>query len=236
MPDKSVDVVITDPPYSEHVHSKSRRGLTVTHKANATDEISERRELGFDSITAEVMSAIAAQLGRLSRRWVAVFCDEWSDHLWRDALEAAGLEYIRTCIWIKIGGAPQFTGDRPAVGHEYIILAHPPGRKRWNGGGKTGVYSFATAIDRDRSGLDFRVHTTQKPLRLMEELVRDFADEGELVLDPFAGSGTTGMAAIRNGRRFMGWERDPNYHEIATKRLSGQPMKAAPGQLGLELA
>jgi site-specific DNA-methyltransferase (adenine-specific) len=64
------------------------------------------------------------------------------------------------------------------------------------------------------------VHTTQKPEALMEALIRDFTDPGDLILDPFAGSGTTGVAAIRLGRRFIGWEKDPKYHAIALKRLT----------------
>jgi site-specific DNA-methyltransferase (adenine-specific) len=62
----------------------------------------------------------------------------------------------------------------------------------------------------------------------MEALVSDFTDPGELVCDPFAGSGTTGVACIRLGRRFIGWERDPKYFAVAVKRL-----RAAREQLGL---
>ena len=71
-------------------------------------------------------------------------------------------------------------------------------------------------------------HETQKPVALMSALVRDFTDPGELVCDPFAGSGTTGVACIRLGRRFIGWERDPKYFAVAVKRLT-----AARGQLRL---
>jgi DNA modification methylase len=63
-------------------------------------------------------------------------------------------------------------------------------------------------------------HQTQKPLALMEILVRLFSDPGELILDPFAGSGTTGVAAVRLGRRFIGWEMSPEYAEIARRRLA----------------
>ena len=55
----------------------------------------------------------------------------------------------------------------------------------------------------------------------MEALVRDFTEPGETILDPFAGSGTTGIACIRLGRNFVGWERDPRYHAIALRRLAG---------------
>jgi site-specific DNA-methyltransferase (adenine-specific) len=212
--DKSVDVIATDPPYSDHVHAKSRRGLTQDNRAGATGEISAHRELGFDAITVDQMEACADQFVRLARRWVLVFCDMESAHLWRGALTSAGLEYLRTCAWHKIGGAPQFTGDRPAVWGEAIVCAHQPGRKRWNGGGKQGLYSFPTAIDRDRSGLDIRMHTTQKPVALMEALILDFTDPGETILDAYAGSGTTGVAAIRLGRSFVGFEKDA---EMATK-------------------
>jgi hypothetical protein len=87
------------------------------------------------------------------------------------------------------------------------------------GGGRQGIYAVPTAIDRDRSGLDARIHTTQKPVALMEALLRDFTDVGETVLDSFAGTGTTGVAAIRLGRGFIGWERDAEYHRAAVERL-----------------
>jgi site-specific DNA-methyltransferase (adenine-specific) len=108
---------------------------------------------------------------------------------------------------------PQVTGDRPAQGDEAIVIAHVPGRKRWNGGGKTAIYPFPLANG------DGRIHPTQKPEALLEALVRDFTDPGELVLDPFAGSGTTGVACKRLGRRFVGWETQERYQRAAQARI-----------------
>jgi DNA modification methylase len=54
----------------------------------------------------------------------------------------------------------------------------------------------------------------------MESLIRDFTDPGDTILDPFMGSGTTGVAAIRLGRSFIGWERDHRYFAIAQKRIA----------------
>lgn len=217
--DKSVDVVITDPPYSEHVHAKARSGAMAKAAAGLKGaSISIPVDLGFEHITQAQIESIADQCARLARRWVLVFCDVESAHLWAGALRSTGgLEYIRTCAWDKTDGAPQFTGDRPATWGEAIVCAHPKGRKRWNGGGKRGLYSHATA--KAQSGPDSRVHTTQKPVGLMEDLIRDFTEEGETILDPFAGGGTTGLAALRLNRNFIGWERDANYHAIATERL-----------------
>jgi site-specific DNA-methyltransferase (adenine-specific) len=74
-----------------------------------------------------------------------------------------------------------------------------------------------------------RVHPTQKPVALMEYLVRTYTDGGDAVLDFCMGSGTTGIACLQTGRRFIGIERDPDYFRIAEKRLAaaGQAAPAA---------
>ena len=129
-------------------------------------------------------------------------------------MEAGGAVYKRTCQWIKADGKPQYSGDRPGIGYESIVACHAPGRSSWNGGGSHGAFIVNEGGD-PRTG-----HQTQKPLALMELLVRLFSAHGELVLDPFAGSGTTGVAAMRLGRRFLGWEMDPAYVAIASRRLA----------------
>lgn len=218
--DLSIDVALLDPPYSEHVHASCRSGLTASNKSTRSSaepsQISQRKALGFEHITQAQIEAVADQLGRLVRRWVLVFHDVESGHLWRGELQVAGLEYVRTCAWVKHGGAPQFTGDRPAVGFEAITVAHRPGKKRWNGGGKPGVYTHSIVLDQRG---EERIHTTQKPEGLIDALLRDFSDPGELVLDAFAGSGTTGVAAKRLGRRFVGWELQEKYQRAAQARI-----------------
>lgn len=79
-------------------------------------------------------------------------------------------------------------------------------------------------IPRDRS----KVHPTQKPVALMEYLIRTYTNPGDVVLDNTMGSGTTGVAAIQSGRRFIGIERDPDYFAICQKRISeAQPPRRA---------
>jgi site-specific DNA-methyltransferase (adenine-specific) len=67
---------------------------------------------------------------------------------------------------------------------------------------------------------ELRTHPTQKPLDLMEWLIKNFSDEGDTILDPFMGSGTTGVAALRLNRNFIGIELDENYFKIAEKRIT----------------
>ena len=209
----AVDHVITDPPYEEAAHTKQRR----TKGTMSTEPLS------YPPITEEQRAHVAAAIGKVTRRWSVVFCQIEAAIKWQIALTAGGLNERRIGVWLKPDGQPQYTGDRPGMGFESLVFCHRPGRSTWNGGGKHGVYSFNKGSDGVAA-----VHQTQKPLALMEQLVRDFTDPGELIADPFAGSGSTGVACIRLGRRFVGWEKDPKYFEAAVCRLQG-----AKEQLGL---
>ena len=149
---------------------------------------------------------------------------------WRLALEAGGARYMRTMVWQKPNGQPQLTGDRPGVGFETIVVAHAQGASRWNAGGKRGWLVHPTDANFSRAP---RLHETQKPLPLMREIVADFTDPADLILDAYAGSGTTATAALSLGRHFIGWERDPTHHETARRRLSGEEVRPTPGQPSL---
>lgn len=227
-----VDVVITDPPYSDYVHSKSRRGGASAPKLdgkgrNVACSFAREKEFGFESLSPELRRECSYAFAILVRRWVLTFSDVESCHLWRDDLAETGLEYVRTGAWIKLGATPQFTGDRPAAGFETITIAHPKGRKRWNGGGRHAIWRGAEEPDLvyevpivlNRSHSDPRLHSTQKPLPLMTDLVGDFSDEGETILDPFAGSGTTLVAAKRLGRKAIGIELDEGHCETTARRV-----------------
>ena len=76
-----------------------------------------------------------------------------------------------------------------------------------------------------------RVHPTQKPVALMRRIINDYTEPGDLILDPFCGSGTTGVACVQTGRRFIGIEIDPGYADIARARIA----KAAEQARQLEL-
>jgi site-specific DNA-methyltransferase (adenine-specific) len=217
---REVHHVITDPPYSEHVHSNARssRMKPANDRGGKYGADSRRNvDLGFDALTPELRAFCAEQFARLARRWVLVFSDIESDHLWRDNLTSAGLDYCRTGIWHKLGSTPQFSGDRPATAVEAITICHPSGRKRWNGGGSHALWAVPIVLD--RGGTERRLHTTQKPESLMRALVDQFTDPGEVILDAFGGSGTTGIAARYLGRQAILIEEDEARAEVCAHRL-----------------
>lgn len=219
-----VDHVISDPPYEVEAHTKQRRALKdATQRKGGANRGEVRRvdsTLSFPAIRPDERLAASMQMARLARRWVVAFCQIEAVAAWRVDLEAAGLDWIRGGVWFKPNGMPQFTGDRPGQGTECLAIAHPSGRKRWNGGGKHAVW--IVPLDHAAGGGGKNEHPTKKPVALMLEIISDFTDPGELILDPFAGSGTTGVAALRLGRRFVGVERDPQFFSLACERLSAE--------------
>ena len=224
--DRSVDHVITDPPYAPSVLKNAR---SLGHNGDKV----KVHEFGYGSLYARTRRRVAIEIARVVRRWAIVFCNVEIAHLWAKDLEDGGLRYVRTGIWVRTNGAPQFTGDRPSVGYEACVIAHVKERMRWKGGGRPAVWSHPIVNGRDGT----RIHTTPKPLGLMEMLVRQFTDRGELVCDPFAGSATTGVACLRGGRAFVGWEKNRSFYEAAAARLAGCreqleiPLAAAGGEL-----
>lgn len=215
------EVIITDPPYSAHVHgaARSSRMQSANDRGGKYGaDVRRNVDLGFEHLDPELRKFCANQFAHWATRWVLVFSDVESSHLWREDLTAAGLDYVRTGAWIKEGSTPQFSGDRPATGFESITICHPKGRKRWNGGGKHAVWSVPIVLDRGK--VKQRIHTTQKPLGLMAALVDLFTEPGEIVLDPFAGGGTTLLAASQAGRRAVGIEQSEAYCEAIAHRLS----------------
>ena len=203
MADKSVDHVICDPPYDAH-----------THKNAATKSEVTRDHRGVSFVHLEDPAVLAKELLRVSRRWVLAFCAIEQIAAYR---EGAGIGWVRSGIWDKIAPSPQISGDRPGQAVEGIAIMHPAGRKRWNRGGGAGIWRFMAPQGADRPD-----HPTPKPVPLMAALISDFTDPGETILDPFAGSGTTGVAALRLGRNFIGCELDPKYAALARERLEAE--------------
>jgi site-specific DNA-methyltransferase (adenine-specific) len=198
----NIDVVITDPPYGARTHAGARTG-----GSGRADPTSGKLALiDFDSLPDEVFLPLCVQLVGISRRWVVMSCE------WRHAAQLEESEIlVRLGVWIKRNGAPQFTGDRPGVGWEAISCLHRPGRKRWNGGGHHAVWDVPKVDG---------FHPTGKPIALLAKWVEQFTDVGETVLDPFMGSGTTGVACIQSGRAFTGIERERKYFDVACERIS----------------
>lgn len=219
----SVDAVITDPPYSANTHKMAKTNKGAGHGVSLITFAALTGE-GFDDVVSVCLAAADG--------WVVATCDYKHAARYYEAPE-----FVRLGAWVKPNPMPQISADRPGQGFETVLILHAgKAPKKWNRGGGSGVWTFPVHTNSDVP--------TQKPLALVSAFVSDFTASGELIADPFMGSGTTGVAALQQGRRFIGIERDEHHFDIACRRIEqaasqGQlfaPPPVQPQQLGLEAA
>lgn len=197
-----VDAVITDPPYGESTHgnAKSNKGGGSGVKA-----------IDFKAIDFKAIGGVLDACSALCEGWIVANME------WRHiaALEFEGhhfYELIRFGVWVKTNPMPQISADRPAQGWDGIAYLYPRGKKKvWGGGGAHGNWIGPVISNGD--------HPTGKPVDMVQSWVRRFTAKDQTILDPFMGSGTTGVAAVQMGRQFIGIEREPKYFDIACKRI-----------------
>jgi len=200
-----VDAVITDPPYSErtHANAKSNRGKGHGNKT-----------IDFQAFTDIDLMNAYEEMGRVTRSWVVSTID-YSFAARFDTEPPKGLVQKRIGVWVKTNPMPQISADRPAQGWEAISYMHrSDSSSAWNGGGNHGNYISPLASPTG--------HPTPKPLNMFTSFVERFTLPGQMILDPFAGGGTTLLAARNLSRKIIGVELSEEYCELAARRLSQQ--------------
>lgn len=198
------DALITDPPYSLRVTEGYRSGSDVR---------GTRRRITYGvSSDLSISQAVAALLPR-TRQWAAVWCDHESWPLWRDALYSHRWYVFAPVPWVKTGAPPRFVGDGPACSTEYLCIARP---RRWptRRASRPGHYLVGRTPRAERIGL-----VGQKPVDAVRRVIGDYSEPGELICDPYAGSGTTLIAAALAGRDAIGAEVDQATHVLAVERM-----------------
>ena len=187
----AVDACITDPPYGIG-YKGPQQGATPTGKHN-------RRNT--DNVTIAVF-------GDDVQFEPAPFLDFPEVILWGGNHFAARLPHGRWMAWDKLAGLPEFDSFSD------VEFAWRKGR------GKDRIFShmWKGICQASEKGGDTRQHPTQKPVALMKWCV-GLVPDAQTILDPFMGSGTTGVAAVQMGRKFIGIERDEGYFDIACRRI-----------------
>jgi site-specific DNA-methyltransferase (adenine-specific) len=196
--DASVDHVITDPPYSARTHSGQHVG-----RSDGVGDLT----LNYGHLTPEQVAAIAPQLRRIARGWVLIM----TDHLLFPHWDAALTGYTFAPIpCVMTGMTVRLQGDGPSYWTTWLVVNRPTG---FMDGTKPGAYTGPA------QGRGENIVPGSKPEWLMDQILRDYSKPGELICDPYSGGGTTGLSAVKLGRRFIGWELDAKHCAFATKRL-----------------
>jgi site-specific DNA-methyltransferase (adenine-specific) len=193
-----VDAVITDPPYSANTHKMAKTNRGAGHGVSLVT---------FSALDGEQFDSVMGVCVAASRGWVVATCDYKHAARYYEAPE-----FVRLGAWVKLNPMPQISADRPGQGFETVLILHSGDTpKAWNRGGGSGVWTFPVHGD--------ALVPTQKPLALVSAFVGDFTQPGQTIADPFMGSGTTGVAAVAQGRSFVGIEANADHFAIACRRI-----------------
>ena len=242
LPDKSVDMVFADPPYNLQLGGDLLR--PDNSKVDAVDDDWDK----FDSFAA-YDAFTRAWLGECRR----VLKDEGS--LWvigsyhnifrlGSAMQDLGFWVLNDIIWRKSNPMPNFKGTRFTNAHETLIWAAKSREQKRYTFNYDALKAFnedtqmrsdwtlalCTGNERLKDDNGDKAHPTQKPEALLHRVLLSASRVGDVVLDPFFGTGTTGAAARRLGRHFIGIERDETYAKLAEKRIKAV-IPAAPEDL-----
>jgi site-specific DNA-methyltransferase (adenine-specific) len=217
----SVDALITDPPYCSGGRSATvRRSGSANRKyVNDAERYPEFLGDSRDQRSWTQWCSWWLTLGFQAMKTgavVAVFADWRQLPAMSDAIQIAGFVWRGIIAWDKTGAARNISG-RPSNQCEYILWGSKgalSAERRCNttSGVMPGMYRHRV------DPLNDKHHTAGKPTPLMLDLVR-ICEPGGLIIDPFAGSATTGVAAVRLGYRFAGCELSSEYHAIGRARL-----------------
>lgn len=198
IPDYSVDLVLTDIPYNE-VNRKDN-GLRKLDKENA------------DILTFDLQEFLE-QIYNKTKSTIIIFCGKEQVsliHSFFNEKQKKGKGTVRQLIWEKTNPSPMNGQHIYLSGIENAIWFKKRGGT-FNAHCKNTVFKYP--IGRSK------LHPTEKNHLLLEELILDNSNENDIVLDPCAGSSSTGIACIKNNRNFIGIELNPKYFEISKNRL-----------------
>lgn len=198
MPDESVDAIITDPPYGINYHTKGT-GASIKNDKSP-----------FIWFLYDAFRVLKS--GDSGRGSLICFTRRDVEQTFIDAMKLAGFQVKSEVIWDKVMHGMGDCKAQFAPTHENVVFA------------VKGKFSFPGKRPRDvvtyhKLASGEMIHPTEKPVGLLTSLVNAVTKPGDLILDPFAGSGSTLVAAKKSGRRFIGVELDDEYYEKARRRI-----------------
>lgn len=208
LPNESADLIVTDPPYgiSRELNCKGQR-LGTTAKLNFN--FGE-----WDTFNKEWFEIALKK----TKGWMMTFCAKKDVGFFIDGLEKNGFIAIDVLVWQKPDPIPLNAKSRFLNAWEAIVIGKKPGAA-WNSNYEHNIIKFQAPKGKNR------IHPTQKPVELIKKLIDLTTKEGDVVLDPFMGSGTTAVACLESKRSYIGFEISKEYWKQSLGRIENLPKK-----------
>lgn len=206
IPDHSIDLIITDPPYgiSKELNCKGQR-LGTTAKLN------------FNFGTWDKLNNAWFEIAlKKTKGWMMTFCAKKDVGFFIEKLEQQGFIAIDVLVWQKPDPVPLNAKSRFLNAWEAVVIGKRPGSV-WNSSYEHNIIKFQAPKGKSR------FHPTQKPVGLIKKLIELTTKKNDLVLDPFMGSGTTAVASIESERKYIGFELSKDYWRQSIERIERLP-------------
>lgn len=223
MGDVECDAVICDPPFGERTHAAWREGERYMcrpgdiKRGRAARVSKVRTPVAYEAWAPSDVSAFVTFWAPRTRGWMVALTSHDLAPVWQEVYEAAGRYAFAPLACVTWGGSIRLAGDGPSSWSVWAMVARPRQRPFSKWGTLPGAYAATVSkSERMKTG-----GGRGKPLDLMRALVKDYSRPGDLIADPTMGYGTTGVAALGMGRRFVGSEVDAAAFAEAGKRLAG---------------
>ncbi len=211
---EQVDAVITDPPYGERTHKAQAYGEGMSSGGPGATKVT-RRALPYSHLSPSDVVEFVDRLAPVCRGWFVAMTSHDLVDCYSSRLEHHGRYVFAPLPLVIRGMTVRLAGDGPSSWTCWIVVSRPRRAPYTKWGTLPGAY-FDGVSDARFGGLP-----GCKPLATMRALTRDYSRPGDLICDPYAGGGTTLLAATLEGRRSVGAELDPKTHALAAARLRG---------------
>lgn len=210
IPDGSLDLIVTDPPYK--ITSRGNGGNSggmFQKKIVNKGQVFNNNDISIKDYLGEFYRMLKPQ----AHCYIMTNNKNITEFLM--AVKDSDFHFIKNLVWVKDN---KIMGQSYMSQFEYIIFLRKGSHKKINNCGDSDVLNFPNKKLKDENGKT--IHDTEKPVGLMKVLIDNSSQPHDLVLDPFMGIGSTGVACVNTNRNFIGMELEEKYFKIAKERIN----------------
>jgi site-specific DNA-methyltransferase (adenine-specific)/modification methylase len=213
IPDASIDLILTDPPYN--LALRSRGNIKFKSRKDINNDIAEWDRVEFKpSDWVSEFKRILKPKGN-----IFVFCSYNTIGKWHEVFDKE-FDTFQFMVWHKTNPPPKIFKAGFLNSCELIVCMWNKGHT-WNFGNQKDMHNFIESpICMGKERLKNPCHPTQKPVKVLEHIIKIASNENDIVFDPFMGVGSTGVAALNLNRKFVGFEINIDYYKAAENRLN----------------
>ena len=210
LPNESIDLICTDPPYK-----LTSRGSSGTMSGYWTNKLTMQGKI-FNNNNIDIAQYLPEFYRILkANAHCYIMCNNLNLPHFFDVIGKSDFNFVKLLVWDK---QSKICGRYYMGQVEHIFMLRKGKDKPINDCSRSDLLSFSN-FNREKDKDGNNLHDSIKPIPLMQCMIENSTQDGELVLDPFIGSGTTALACMRSKRHYIGCEIDPQYYKVALKRI-----------------